>query len=57
MSPHMIVDRWKGRRRRQVSRAALRSAARLDLRYPGCGPGPKRNLCVELACVPGRSWR
>jgi len=57
MSPQTIVGRWKGRRRRRAAGAGVRTAARLDLLYPGCGPGPKRNLCVELACVPGRSWR
>jgi hypothetical protein len=56
MSPRVIVGRWKGRRLEATATAA-KAAARLDLVYPGCGPGPKRNLCVELACVPGRSWR
>jgi hypothetical protein len=56
MSLHAIVGRWKGRRR-EVVVTTVKAAARLDLVYPGCGPGPKRNLCVELACVPGRSWR
>ena len=56
MSPRTIVGRCQGRRR-EASVTAAKTVARLDLVYPGCGPGPKRNLCVELACVPGRSWR
>ena len=54
MTSPLVLVRRRPRRR---AAAAPRKGARLDLLYPGCGPGPKRNLCVELACVPGRSWR
>jgi hypothetical protein len=57
MSPRTLVSSWRGRRRRAAVGTDPKEAARLALAYPGSGPGTKRNLCVELACVPGRSWR